>query len=185
MEKKQTEIKVYTKDLVGFYRNTDAPIFKNKLEAQAFYVSDYNVDSMPYSLLFYEKGGVYRRLYPTTRKACKALIARLYPPPSKDWIIYTIQPTPIFYSNPNCGYRLHIRGFNVGSQDTFAWTINPDPAHDYGQHCRYDFSQAILDVGSYQERKEMYRQATTIFVTKKKIRVASFSEAIQILKANL
>lgn len=179
---KDNQILVYQKGLVGFYRNTSDPTFKNKREAQRFYASDYNVDSMPYSDLFYQKGQIYRRLFPTTRKACKDLLARLYPPPSKDWIIYTIQPTPIFFSNPNCGYRLYISGFNVGSQDTFAWIINPDL---YDARDRYDFSQAILAVGFYRSHKEQYRQATTIFVTNEKIRVASFIEAIQILKANL
>lgn len=85
---KDNQILVYTKGLVGFYRNTSDPTFQTKQEAQRFYAYHYNVDAMPYSLLYYQKGTVYRRLYPTKRKACKALIARLNPP-SKDWIVHT------------------------------------------------------------------------------------------------
>lgn len=71
------KIHVYTKGLVGFYRQTNDPTFNSKKEAQRFYAPRYNVDSMPYSDLWYQKGKVYRRLFPTTRKACRALFARI------------------------------------------------------------------------------------------------------------
>lgn len=73
---KTQKILVYQKGLVG-YRQTNDPTFNSKKEAQCFYAHRYNVDSMPYSDLWYQKGKVYRRLFPTTRKACKALLERI------------------------------------------------------------------------------------------------------------
>lgn len=182
---KNNKILVYTKGLVGFYRQTNDPVFKSKQEAQAFYASRYTVDSMPHSDLWYQKGQVYRRLFPTTRKACKALIARLSP--SKDWIIKRIQPTENFFRSPNCGYRLFVMGKNMCDpcQKEFGWTINPDLANEIWQGDRYDFSNAILEIGEYQECKEQYRKTTRIFVVKETCHVNSFDGAIQILKANL
>lgn len=74
---KDNQILIYTKGLVGFYRNYDDPTFKNKKEAQTFYAPRYSVDSMQHGDLWYQKGKVYRRLFPTTRKACKALLERI------------------------------------------------------------------------------------------------------------
>lgn len=80
---KDNQILIYTKGLVGFYRQTNDPMFNSKKEAQEFHAHKYNVDSMPHSDLWYQKGKVYRRLFPTTRKACKALLSRLGQPYSE------------------------------------------------------------------------------------------------------
>ena len=76
---KDNQILVYEKGTLSFHLCVKQG-FQTKQEAQRFYAYHYDVDSMPYSKLFYQKGQIYRRLYPTTRKACKALIARLNPP---------------------------------------------------------------------------------------------------------
>lgn len=78
---KDNQILVYERGVHSFHLGVKQG-FKNKQEAQAFYVFGLTVDSMPYANLYYQKGQVYRRLFPTTRKACKALFARLNPPPS-------------------------------------------------------------------------------------------------------
>lgn len=78
---KDNQIFVYEKGTLSFHLCVKQG-FKSKKEAQRYYASlVYNVDSMPYSHFWYQKGQVYRRLFPTTRKACKALIARLNPTP--------------------------------------------------------------------------------------------------------
>jgi hypothetical protein len=77
---KGNKILVYTKGIGDFYRHKDDPTFSSKKEAQAFYAKYESLDSMLWSDRWYQKGQIYRRLYPTTRKACKALIARLNPP---------------------------------------------------------------------------------------------------------